>query len=98
MYLFIFWSSKQMIFKLVSKKVVNNFFFSLKTNFSEFSVIIDHCKFIITNLYKNSSVEFVARQTYEFTNNLCYDGSTICFKILVFPLWNHFDYILLDHD
>jgi hypothetical protein len=44
------------IFELNSKKVVVSFL-SSKCDFIEFGLIIDQCKFIFANLYRNSSVE-----------------------------------------
>jgi hypothetical protein len=43
------------------KRVVDSFLF-LTQDYYEFGVNINHCKFIFSNYYRNSSVKFVQRQ------------------------------------
>ncbi|KAK2365042.1 hypothetical protein QL285_089842 [Trifolium repens] len=56
-------------FELDSKRVVDRFHSSSR-DFTEFGVIMDHCKLIFSTYYRNSSVEFVRRQANEVAHNL----------------------------
>jgi hypothetical protein len=70
-------------FELDSKRVVDSFHSSVQ-DFSEFGVILDHCKLIFSNYYRNSSVEFVRRQTNEVARSLAKTATlSASFQILV---------------
>jgi hypothetical protein len=56
-------------FELYSKRVVNSFH-SLVQNYYKFGVILDNCKLIFFNYYRNTSVEFMHRQANMVTHNL----------------------------
>jgi ribonuclease HI len=82
-------------FELDSKRVVDSFH-SLAQDYSEFGVIIDHCKIIFSNYYSNSSVEFVRRQANEVAHNLAKAATlSASFQILV-EVPNCIEHILIN--
>jgi ribonuclease HI len=56
-------------FELDAKRVVDSFK-SQNSDATEFGNIINNCKTLLSNLYENSSVEFVRRQANEVAHNL----------------------------
>jgi hypothetical protein len=56
-------------FELDSKIVVDSFF-SSKSDSTEFGDIIKNCRSLFTDLYTNSSVEFIRRQANEVAHTL----------------------------
>jgi len=56
-------------FELDAKRVVNSFY-SQNCDATKFGNIIDHCKSLCINLYENSSVDFVRRQSNKVYNSL----------------------------
>ncbi|WJX93691.1 hypothetical protein P8452_75185 [Trifolium repens] len=82
-------------FELDSKRVVDSFH-SLAHDYSEFGVLIDHCKSIFSNYYSNSSVEFVRRQANEVAHNLAKAATlSASFQILV-DVPNCIEHILIN--
>ncbi|MCH88219.1 cytochrome P450, partial [Trifolium medium] len=81
--------------ELDSKRVVDSFHSSVK-DFSEFCVIMDHCKTLFSNYYGNSSVEFVRRQANEVAHNLVKAATlSASFQILV-DIPNCIEHILIN--
>ncbi|CAJ2664712.1 unnamed protein product [Trifolium pratense] len=56
-------------FELDSKRVVDSFHSSSR-DLTKFGAIIDHCKLVFSNYYRNSSVEFVQKQANEAAHTL----------------------------
>jgi hypothetical protein len=56
-------------FELDAKRVVDSFK-SQNSDATEFGNVINSCKTLFSNLYENSSVEFVRRQANEVAHNL----------------------------
>jgi hypothetical protein len=56
----------------------------LAQDYSEFGVILDHCKLIFFNYYINSTLEFMRRQENEAVHNLAKTATlSTSFEILV---------------
>ena len=82
-------------FELDSKRVVDSFH-SSKRDFTEFGVIVEHCKSIFSTYYRNSSVEFVRRQTNEVAHKLAKAATlSASFQILV-DIPNCIEHILIN--
>jgi hypothetical protein len=75
--------------------VVDNFHY-LAQDYSEFGVLIDHCKNIFSNYYSNSGVEFVQRQANEVVHNLIKAATlSASFQILV-DVPNYIEHVLIN--
>ncbi|GAU48398.1 hypothetical protein TSUD_405430 [Trifolium subterraneum] len=82
-------------FELDSKRVVDSFH-SSKRDFTEFGVIVEHCKSIFSTYYRNSSVEFVRRQANEVAHKLAKAATlSASFQILV-DIPNCIEHILIN--
>jgi len=70
---------------LTQKKVADSFA-SNKQDYTEYDAIINECKFVFSQYYENSSVEFVRRQTNEVVHKLAKaDPLLASFQLLVEP-------------
>jgi hypothetical protein len=63
-------------FELDSKIVVDSFF-SSNSDSTEFGDIIKNCRTLFTDLYINSSVEFIRRQTNEVVHSLAKEATSL---------------------
>jgi ribonuclease HI len=82
-------------FELDSKRVVDRFHSSSR-DLTEFGAIMDHCKFTFSTYYRNSSVEFVRRQTNKVAHNLAKTATlSASFQVLV-EVPNCIEHILIN--
>jgi len=82
-------------FELDAKRVVDNFN-SQNCDATKFENISNHCKFLCSNFYENSHVEFVRRQT----NEVVYSLTKVTLLSYNFQIWvkvrDYIEHILIN--